>query len=134
MAVGDPLDLSDWAEILTMRRFYHACWNAAWKIGLFELLTHHYMARHTLKNSTSSWFDERNLAWQKISCFSTLWYSISHLFVQIFREIDIFCHSDITWNWIWWFQHFTMLKVLNFHINEFVQSLRAEIYVPKIEI
>ena len=43
--------LSDWTQILTMRIFHRACRNAAWKIAFFKLLTHHYIARTTLKHS-----------------------------------------------------------------------------------
>ena len=45
--------LSDWAKNLTMRTFYHACQNAAWKIALFKLLTHHYITPHTLLNRSN---------------------------------------------------------------------------------
>ena len=40
--------LSDWAKNLIMRTFYCACWNAARKNWHFKLLTHHYIAPHTL--------------------------------------------------------------------------------------
>ena len=41
--------LSDWAKNLTMRTFYRACRNAARKNLHFQLLTHHYIAPHTLR-------------------------------------------------------------------------------------
>ena len=47
MAVGRLKYLSDWAQILIIQRFHHACQFAAWKIWHFQLLTHHYIPRAT---------------------------------------------------------------------------------------
>ena len=48
MGLLHPLVLSDWAKNLTMRVFYRACQNPGRKNSHFQLLTHHYIARHTL--------------------------------------------------------------------------------------
>ena len=47
--------LSDWAKILIIRRFHHACRFAARENIYFQLLTYHYIARATLncKNEES---------------------------------------------------------------------------------
>ena len=49
MGLLHPLDLSDWAKNLTMWIFYRACQNPGRKNSHFQLLTHHYIARRTLK-------------------------------------------------------------------------------------
>ena len=61
--------LSDWAKNLTMRIFYRACRNAALAFWHFQLLTHHYIARHTLKYF--HWFQLQIGTWISKKCFDT---------------------------------------------------------------
>ena len=91
MGLVHPLDLSDWAKNLTMRIFYRACRNAAWKIGLFKLLTHHYITPHTLIILPTA-------TWQPL-LFSIVWNQCgwkSHLHLELYackvrlRKIQIF--------------------------------------------
>ena len=49
MAMDWVFPLSDWAKILIIRRFHHACRFPARVNWHFQLLTHHYIARATLK-------------------------------------------------------------------------------------
>ena len=46
--MGEVFPLSDWAEILIIRRFYHACRFAARVNWHFQLLTYHYIGWATL--------------------------------------------------------------------------------------
>ena len=48
MALDRFFPLSDWTQILIIRRFHHACRFPARVNSYFQLLTYHYIARATL--------------------------------------------------------------------------------------
>ena len=133
MAVGDPLDLSDWAEILTMRRFYHACRNAAWKIGLFELLTHHYMPRHTLDTVRLS-----HLNWGPYFLIDKI---VTEKFDKKYNILSfsiVFMLSAIVLEWngqIWVFTNICLSKInndLHFEKCYFLHLFCTSMQKPKI--
>ena len=80
--------LSDWAKNLTMRIFYRACRNAAWKIGLFKLLTHHYITPHTLISPLSS----ITLLSTFLVIFEFIWMETSFSYFEV---NDCFCIDKI---------------------------------------
>ena len=80
--------LSDWARNLTMRIFHRACRNAALAFWHFQLLTHHYIARHTLYfvvawlhtnvQQLSYFLGESNLLRNSNTCLQLIFHWIYH--------------------------------------------------------
>ena len=65
-----------------------------WKLRKFSLFDKNFVkATVLLKKLINSWFHEKKIWWERISCFSTLWVTnyiswFHEIFVKIFREIN----------------------------------------------